>query len=149
MCTFLHVPAVQVAVKTHIWRLLCFLLLRHYQMSTETARSDSAMRRPILTLGWIAVLMGIIHILFVLPISDFRTGHIWFIGSGIAIIFAGFINILGQTNQKAKTTTLLVLISNLTMCLLFIVATFVLHEPQVYFGIVLFGALSVLTLVNK
>ena len=107
------------------------------------------MRTTISTLGWIAVLMGIIHILFVFPISEFRLGHMWFIGSGIAILFAGFINLLGQTSQKTKTSFVLVLFSNVIMCFLFIVGTFVLHEPQVYIGIVLFAALSVLTVLNK
>ncbi len=74
------------------------MLVWHYEMSVETAGSDDTMRRTILTLSWLAVLMGIIHILLAFPIEDFRIGHLWFIGSGIAIVFAGFINILGQTS---------------------------------------------------
>ena len=107
------------------------------------------MRTTILALGWIAVLMGIIHILFVFPINEFRLGHMWFIGSGIAILFAGIINLLGQTSQKNKTSFTLVLFANVIMCFLFIVGTMVLHEPQVYFGIVLFAALAVLTVLMK
>ena len=133
------------------------------------------MRTTISVLGWIAVLMGIIHILFVFPINEFRLGHMWFIGSGIAILFAGIINLLGQTSQKNKwystpeqaldsfsaascgvlnpvknkTSFILVLFANFIMCFLFIVGTMVLHEPQVYFGIVLFAALAVLTVLMK
>ena len=107
------------------------------------------MKTTISALGWLAVLMGIIHILFVFPITEFRLGHMWFIGSGIAILFAGIINLLGQTSQENKTSFILVLFSNFIMCFLFIVGTFVLHEPQVYVGIVLFAALIVLTVLNK
>ena len=111
--------------------------------------NGNVMRRATLALGWVAIVMGIVHIFFVLPITDFRLGQLWFIGSGIAIVFAGFINILGQDNQNNKTSIVMVILSNFTMCFLFISATFVLREPQVYVGIGLFAALSVLTVLSK
>jgi hypothetical protein len=99
-------------------------------------------------LGWTAVLMGIVHILFAFPIYEFRPGHLWFIGSGIAIVFAGFMNLLGHVIPDGKWQRMLVPFTNLMMAALFIVATFVLKEPQVYFGIFLFGALGILSIVN-
>lgn len=107
------------------------------------------MKRTFLVLGWATVLMGIIHILLVFPINEFRLGHMWFIGTGIAIVFAGFINLIAHASQQSKMSFILVLLSNVIMCFLFIMATIVLREPQVYIGIVLFGVLGVLTVLNK
>jgi len=104
-------------------------------------------RRAILTLSWFAVLMGVGHILFVFPLEDFRLGHLWFIGSGIAIAFAGFINILGQATIQRKSSLLIVLLANIVMSFLFVIATTVVQEPQIYFGIALFSSLTVLTLL--
>jgi hypothetical protein len=118
-------------------------------MSTKTRWGGSSMKTAISILGWIAVLMGIVHISFTLPISELRVGHLWFIGSGITIVFAGFINVLAQISENSRPHLIVALVTNSIMCAMFIAATFVLNESQVYFGIVLFAALGVLTILKK
>jgi hypothetical protein len=112
-------------------------------------KKDDPLRNVRVILSWTAVPMGIVHILFAFPVGEFRPGHLWFIGSGIAIVFAGFINLMGDVAVEGKGQRLIVLFTNFIMAALFIVATFVLNEPQVYIGIILFGMLGILSMLTK
>ena len=93
------------------------------------------------------ILLGIVHIFFVFPIQEFNTDALYFIGSGGAIIFAGFLNLIA-----IKTATVLIrrlaILANFLMLLLFSIAIFTLHEPQVYFAVVLFTT-SLFLCLNK
>ena len=44
--------------------------------------------------AYLIILLGVIHIGFAFPIGDFNTCILYFIGSGIAIILTGVINLM-------------------------------------------------------
>jgi hypothetical protein len=85
----------------------------------------------------VIILLGIVHITFALPIQH-NTENLWFIGSGVAIIFAGLLNMLAIHKGGSVFTHTVAVISNALMCTLFCFALLVLPEPQVYFGVFIF-----------
>lgn len=96
-------------------------------------------------LSYIIILLGIIHILFVFPIEQFNTDTLWFIGTGAAIIFAGFINIIA-IKKPGNLVRNICILTNASMTFLFLISLFALKEPQVFVGVILFGASLYLSL---
>ena len=90
-------------------------------------------------LSYIIILLGIIHILFIFPVEQFNTDTLWFIGTGVAIIFAGFINII-STKYFDNFIRTISMVTNFLMLVLFLISLFALQEPQVFVGAILFGA---------
>ncbi len=101
--------------------------------------------------AYLIVLLGIVHQGFTfVAYSRFSFGALWFIGSGLAIIFAGFLNIVVIKNGAADTTAwLLCLIANTTSTLLFSLALTLFTEPQVFVGLGLFAFATVATLMFR
>ena len=63
----------------------------------------------------------------------------WFLGSAIAIIHAGFLNVAAiRVGSKDWVVNLLCLIANLIFVALFRVALLLLSQPQVFAGLALF-----------
>ena len=94
---------------------------------------------------YIIILLGAIHIYFSTCYETFDTDTLWFIGSGIAIILAGLINLM-KTKSSDKIVYHVCLITNLLITILFCLALLALHGPQVYIGIILFALAFVLSL---
>jgi len=97
------------------------------------------------------VLLGIVHLIFATFRGNFNLNALWFMGSGFAIIFAGFLNLafLRNTTKDLLVRSLCV-IANLTCAILFTVALLtVLKEPQVILGIALFALATVCSLIQK
>lgn len=81
--------------------------------------------------------------------EDFSIDAMWFFGTGIAIILAGFFNIACLRHGKAdKLIQALCIVSNLIFTAIFAAATFLLPEPQVYLGIALFALASLFALLT-
>jgi hypothetical protein len=93
------------------------------------------------------ILFGIIHLYFTSCLVAFDEYALWFIGAGIAIIFAGFINLI-RAKSSEKIVFIICLITNFIMASLFVVALFAMHKPQVYLGIVLSVIALILSLKN-
>ena len=95
--------------------------------------------------AWLAVILGVVHLAFTLFYDRFTLNALWFIGSGFAIIFAGFLNLaLIRISPKNRFVRALCIIANLASTILFIVALLtVLQEPQVFVGIGIFALLTV------
>ena len=96
-------------------------------------------------LSYIIILLGIIHILFVFPIAEFNTDALWLIGTGAAIIFAGFINIIA-IKKSGNLVRNICILTNASMTFLFLISLFALKEPQVFVGVILFGTSLYLSL---
>lgn len=88
--------------------------------------------------SYLIILLGIIHIYFVTCLNSFDTYALWFIGTGIAIIFAGFINLL-RIKSVEKIVFKICILTNFIMMFLFFISLFILKEAQVIVGIILFG----------
>ncbi|MDQ3714330.1 MAG: hypothetical protein M3388_19235 [Acidobacteriota bacterium] len=97
------------------------------------------------------ILLGIIHQTFALSVDKFTQNTLWFIGSGFAIIFVGFLNLaLIKISPKDSLVRTLCIIANLTITILFVVALLtVLREPQVFVGIGIFALLTVFSVLAK
>jgi hypothetical protein len=67
-----------------------------------------------------------------------NTDTLWFVGAGIAIIFAGLLNFVALDRNGSKFTKSIAVVVNALNCTMFCFAVPILHEPQVYVGITIF-----------
>ena len=99
-------------------------------------------------LSFIIILLGILHISFVFPIEEFNTDTLWFLGTGVAIIFSGLINLIAIRFSE-KFIRIICMLTNFIMMFLFIISLFALQEIQVYVGVILFGTTLYLSSKGK
>jgi hypothetical protein len=99
----------------------------------------------------LAVALGLVHSALTIEIGTFDIDALWFAGSGLAIIFAGFLNLAFiRTSPKDLLVRWLCIIADFTLTILFVVAFFtVLHEPQVVLGSLVFAAATVFSILQK
>jgi hypothetical protein len=67
-----------------------------------------------------------------------NTGTLWFAGAGMAIIFAGLLNLVAIDRGGSKFTKGLRVIVNALNCTMFCFALPILNQRQVYVGITIF-----------
>lgn len=67
-----------------------------------------------------------------------NTDTLWFIGAGMAIIFAGLLNLVAIDRGGSKFTKSIAVLVNAFNCAMFCFALLILNEPQVYVGITIF-----------
>ncbi len=89
-------------------------------------------------LCYIIILFGVIHLFFTSCLESFDSYALWFIGAGIAIIFAGFINLI-KTKSSDKIIYTICILTNVIMTALFSLALFAMQDTQVFIGIFIFG----------
>lgn len=102
------------------------------------------------------ILAGVITALGVLHVSvtfhdydSFSVGALWFAGAGVAIILAGFLNVILLRDAGRDTVVwLLCSVTNLTFAVMFALALLVLPQPQVFVGAGLFTAATFLSLIR-
>jgi hypothetical protein len=104
------------------------------------------------TAYWLVVvlilLLGCIHSLIALFCREFNEDNLWFLGSGMAILFSGVINILRILNHSGSVRVAAITV-NLSVVMLFVLALWVLPEAQVYVGIALFLGAAFLSLGTR
>jgi len=93
--------------------------------------------------------LGVVHVAYTPWVYDrFSLDAMWFVGSGMAIIFAGLLNVvLLRGAGKDRVTAWLVFGTNILLVLGFAVALLVLREPQVFIGLFLAGIEAVASLL--
>jgi len=86
------------------------------------------------------IALGALHCVFTaLSYDRFTLDAVWFLGSGIAIIIAGFLNVSAvRDDGKDRVVKYLCLTANLIFVSLFAVALWLLAQPQVFVGLALF-----------
>lgn len=99
-------------------------------------------------IGGIIILLGLVHIGFTFPIGVFETDDLWFLGSGVAIILSGLLNIIAVINCGQRWLRNLTLASNIIMLVLFLFARQVIQGPQIYIAMYLYLAAILLPLVQ-
>ncbi|MDQ3320854.1 MAG: hypothetical protein M3525_00130 [Acidobacteriota bacterium] len=101
--------------------------------------------------AYLIIALGVGHQIFAIVGGKFNLNILWFVGSGFAIIFAGFLNVaFARITPRDSLLRALCLLANLTITILFAVAYFtVLDEPQVIIGILLFAAAAIFSLLLK
>lgn len=96
----------------------------------------------------IIIALGILHVSFTFRDYDsFSVRALWFAGAGVAIVLAGFLNII-LLREAGKDTVVwtLCLITNLIFAVMFSLALVILPQPQVFVGAGLFVAATVFSL---
>lgn len=101
--------------------------------------------------AYLIIALGAAHQMFAVVGGKFNLYILWFVGSGFAIIFAGFLNVVFlRITPKDRLVRALCVAANLTIAILFVVAYFtVLNEPQVIAGSLLFALATVFSLLLK
>ncbi|MEO7660547.1 MAG: hypothetical protein ABIV48_13110 [Pyrinomonadaceae bacterium] len=82
--------------------------------------------------------------------DSFSLRALWFASAGVAIILAGFLNII-LLRDVGKDTVVwtLCLITNLIFAAMFVLAVLVLPQPQVFVGAGLFVVATILSLTKQ
>lgn len=94
------------------------------------------------------VALGLLHVSVTFYDYDgFSLEALWFAGTGVAIILAGFLNvILLRDAGKDKLVQTLCVITNVVFAWMFALALLILPQPQVFIGLGLFIAAIILSL---
>ena len=92
--------------------------------------------------------LGTVHTLFTLTFATRLTqGALWFAGSGLAMIFAGFLNLALSRSGAGRDRTVRALchVTNALLLVFGILGAAVVNEPQAYFGLALIVVLAATT----
>jgi hypothetical protein len=68
--------------------------------------------------SYVIILLGVVHISFAFPLH-MNTDTLWFVGAGMAIIFAGLLNLVAIDGGGSKFTKSVAVIVNAFNCTLF------------------------------
>lgn len=96
--------------------------------------------------------LGSLHILFTFYDYDtFSLRALWFASAGVAMILAGFLNVvLLRDVGQDKVVRLLCVLTNIIFAVMFSAALYLMQQPQVFVGIALFTVAAITAfLVNK
>ena len=101
--------------------------------------------------SWLIVALGCVHLAFTFHDYDAVSMRaFYFFGSGLTIIFAGFLNVaLIRDGGRDRVTRALCLIADVTCALLFAAAIAIMRQPQVFVGVALFAFAAVAALVTR
>jgi hypothetical protein len=91
------------------------------------------------------IALGSLHILFTFhDYDEFSLSALWFASAGMAIILAGFLNIiLLRDVGKDKVVWLLCLLTNIIFAGMFSAALYLMQQPQVFVGAALFALAAI------
>ena len=93
------------------------------------------------------LLLGAVHTGIGFYCKHLSENTLWFIGSGIAILFAGLFNLL-VIIVGTKPVRLITFVVNIVTAGLFVYAAQVMQETQVYVGIAIFILATILTIIK-
>ena len=98
----------------------------------------------------IIIALGVLHVLVTFHDYDsFSVRALWFASAGVAIILAGFLNIILLRDVGKDTVVwMLCLITNLIFAVMFVMALLILPQPQVFVGAGLFIAAALFSLIR-
>ncbi|MGB7201538.1 MAG: hypothetical protein WBD16_04640 [Pyrinomonadaceae bacterium] len=97
----------------------------------------------------LVVILGLVHIGFTFRDYDgLSMNAAWFFGTGMAIVLAGFMNIaMLRDGGKDRVIWTMALITNLVFVLGFAGAAYIMHQPQVFVGALLFAITTIYSFV--
>ena len=98
----------------------------------------------------IIIALGVLHVLVTFHDYDsFSVRALWFASAGVAIILAGFLNIIVLREVGKDTVVwMLCLTTNLIFAVMFVMALLILPQPQVFVGAGLFIAAALFSLIR-
>jgi hypothetical protein len=87
--------------------------------------------------SFIIVLIGLVHLFMGLPFK-MNEESLWFAGSGLAVLFSGFVNIIALEKNSSSLSRGVAFAGNVVNSLMFYFACIIFKEPQVYFGFTIY-----------
>jgi hypothetical protein len=101
--------------------------------------------------SWLLVALGVVHTsLTPMFYGRLSVGAMWFAGSGLAMIFVGFLNIaLSRGAGSDGLVRILCHTANLMTSVFGVMIVVVNYEPQVIFGLVLIFLMTLTALLLK
>ena len=98
----------------------------------------------------IIIALGLLHVLVTFHDYDsFNIRALWFASAGVAIILAGFLNIiLLRDVGKDRVVWLLCVVANLIFAVMFVLALLILPHPQVFAGAGLFIVVTLISVIR-
>lgn len=97
------------------------------------------------------IALGALHCAFTARnYESFSLDAMWFLGAGVAIILAGFLNVAAlRVGASDWVIKYLCAAANLFFAALFAVALWLLSQPQVFVGVVLFTVALIAVMVDQ
>ena len=97
------------------------------------------------------IALGCAHLAFTaMEYDSFSLDSVWFLGSGFAIVFAGFLNVaVIRKNGDDRIVRVLCLTANLMLAGLFAATLSLMRPPQVFVGVAVFAIASVCVLARS
>lgn len=97
------------------------------------------------------IALGSLHILFTFyDYDEFSLRALWFASAGVAIILAGFLNIvLLRDAGKDKVVWFLCILTNIIFAVMFSAVLFLMQQPQVFVGVALFLIATITAFVMR
>ena len=97
------------------------------------------------------IALGFVHLAFTaMEYASFSLDALWFLGSGLAIVYAGFLNVaVIRSTGDDRMVRVLGLIANLLLAGLFAGTLSLMRPPQVFVGLALFVIAGVCVLARS
>ena len=100
---------------------------------------------------YLIIALGLLHLLFTFHDYDaFTLRALWFASAGFAIMFAGFLNLILLRLAPEETLVRALCVSANVICAsLFGAALWLMQQPQVFAGVLLFAVATVAALAAR
>lgn len=101
--------------------------------------------------SWLIVALGSAHIIFTFrDYDEFSLDAMWFAGSGLALVFAGFLNVAHvRAGGRDRVVRALTILTDAACALLFAAALWLMRQPQVFVGLALFALSALFAALKK
>jgi hypothetical protein len=108
---------------------------------------NKPMRLIIRIVSILIILLGVIHLTYAFPLHV-NENTLWFVGAGLAIIFAGLINFVVIERSGSKFSLIIAVIVNAINFGMFCFALAVYNEPMCYVNLVISGISTIAFIVT-
>lgn len=97
------------------------------------------------------IALGFLHILFTFhDYDEFSLRALWFASAGVALILAGFLNIvLLRDVGKDSVVWLLCILTNIIFAVMFTAVLYLMQQPQVFVGVALFIIATISAILQR
>lgn len=108
-------------------------------MSLDEGKTNGMLKRLSRIAAYMMIALGVVHLSFTpFAYRQFTDNTVWFMGAGLAPVFAGFMNIILVRNAGIdRAIYAFCLIANIVLLSFFVLAAFVIPSPPPFIGILL------------
>ena len=98
--------------------------------------------------SWLIVALGCAHVIFTFhDYDEFSLDAMWFAGAGLALVFAGFLNVAHlRSGGRDSLVRALTVLTDVLCAALFVAALSLMRQPQVFVGVALFAFAALMAL---